>query len=347
MPINEYGLYLASWEHLYLIPNGVPAGLPNQVFSRQPWVLILFEHIYCDEHGLRGERNAATRLGWTNSRLFVKLASAELGIITPVNLSTPVNPYVKDVQSHFESCHAMDINAAVKADAVTVDELFDWRLQLIEPFLNQHRLILYDWPLAGRRPTLPAIIKDIVAPLPPLKIPKVPLTRDWSELTDDAAQVFRQLQDFEKPHLIRLRTGQITQPDYLTILEERRDDYRKVDLEITPGTDANLYDILRYRDRFGKRGGWKLLRNLLTEERQGADAEALAPLVEELRKRLKSCALPTMSELADASWGFAKALIKTQPPFNKIETASSLGKGGRNLANLIKEAFYYFRGDHK
>jgi hypothetical protein len=54
-----------------------------------------------------------------------------------------------------------------------------------------------------------------------------------------------------------------------------------------------------------------------------------------------------MSELADASWGFAKALIKTQPPFNKIETASSLGNGGRNLANLIKEAFYYFRGDHK
>ncbi len=347
MLINEYGLYLASWEHLYLIRNGVPAGLPNQVFSRQPWVLILFEHIYCDEHGLEGERNAAARLGWTNSTLFERLASTKLGIITPVNLSTPVHPFVSDIQTKFESCRGMDINAAVQTDAVTVDELFDWRLRLIKPFLNQHRLILYDWPLAGYRRTLPSIIDRIVDPLPPLKIPRVPLTRDWSELTNETARIFRELQEYEKPHLIRLRTGQITQADYLTILEQRRNDYRKVDLELTPGTDANLDDILLYRERFGKRKGWELLRKLLTEERQGAKAETLTPLVEELQECLKSCALPTMSELVDASWGFAKALIKTQPPINKIDTAFSLGKEGRNLADLIKEGFYYFRGDHK
>ena len=77
----RHGLYLASWEYLYLRQRK-PAGLPNQLFFHHPWLLIPFENIYCDQNAYDAEWKAWKQLGWTNSGLFVKLA--ERGIIQPI-----------------------------------------------------------------------------------------------------------------------------------------------------------------------------------------------------------------------------------------------------------------------
>jgi len=144
IPESAYNLFLASWEHLYLVPAGVPAGLPNQLFSRHPWALILFENLYCDENGLKGEQNAAEQMKWTNSELFVRLASSKYDIIKPLNLKVQLHADVAEIKRSFKVLHdGMSINKAIAAESVSVDELFEWRLQLLKGFLDREKLVLY------------------------------------------------------------------------------------------------------------------------------------------------------------------------------------------------------------
>lgn len=192
--IDEYSLYLASWEHLYLLPNGIPAGLPNQLFSRHPWTIILFENLYCDENGLKGEQNAAEQLKWTNSELFVRLASSKYNIIQPINLKSPLRPFVDDVKAEFKKEHGTTVTKAIDSDIVSVNELFEWRLKLLRPFLNEHRLILYDWPVARYGITIPTALQMSVRDVLGLQAAAVPLSKDvTTELSPERKGIFDSL----------------------------------------------------------------------------------------------------------------------------------------------------------
>ena len=346
--IEEGGLYVASWEHLYLLLGGVPAGLPNQLFARHPWALILFEHLYCDENGFLGEQTAAEQMKWTNSELFVRLASPKYDIIKPINLSTPLQPHILDVKRRFKKKHGSPIEKAIKTDSVSVEELFQWRLELLKPFLDEHHLILYDWPIARYGQSIPVALRKAVSDVLGLEVAAVPLARDiTSELSEERKRIFVSLQEFEREPLRHLRSGRLSQPDYLKILKRRTGDYREVDMELQRGIERRIDRVLRLRGRFGKRGGWQLVRDFLKEYSRGAHPKELNEIDQELRDRLRNCFKPVLAEFGPATAKIAHASIYFLPYIGKAKKLADLRDPAKDLANLAREMVNFFRGEFR
>lgn len=344
--IDEYSLYLASWEHLYLLPDGVPAGLPNQVFSRHPWVLVFFEHLYCDENGFKGEQNAASQLQWTNSEMFVKLASPKYDIIKPINLRTPLRPHLDDIRTEFYKQRGMSVADAISQGTVSVEELFQWRLRLLQPFREQHKLILYDWPLARyEQPNAPRSIEQAVIDILKLEVAAVPLSKDiTSELSPETKAIFDSLQEFEREPLNELRSGRLSQSHYLEILKPRFRDYREVDMEMGLGIDHNLERILRLRERFGRREGWKTFNDYLKAYDRDSSASELNEIKDQLKDRLDYCFKPLMSEYGSATWSLARMAISLLPWIGPAMTIAEMGKPARELFQLGSESIQFYRG---
>lgn len=344
--IAEYNLFIASWEHLYLLPDGIPAGLPNQLFSRHPWALILFENLYCDENGLKGEQNAAEQMNWTNSELFVKLASRKYDIIKPINLKTPLHAYIDDVKNNFRKKHKLGVEEAIKKESVSVENLFDWRLQLLKGFLDEHKLILYDWPIAREGSSIPISVQMAATDVLGLEVRAVPLSRDVSsELSPHRKEIFDSLQQFEEKPLQHLRSGRLSQTDYLEFLKKRIHDYREVDMELGKNIDTNFERIIKLRERFGARGGWELLRTYLKEYDRAAHPKELIELDEELRDRLKMCFKPTLKDYGPATWKIAKGIVSLSPYGGVAKELLEMKKPIKEIGGLLSESFKFFRGD--
>lgn len=339
----EYSIYLASWEHLYLLPQGIPAGLPNHLFAQHPWLLIVFEHLYCDENGFQGEQYAAGVMKWTNSELFVRLATSGYGIVRPINVNVPLLPYVRRVKKAFKKKHGRSIKKAVSNEAVTVHELFRWRLRLLEPFLQQRHLILYDWPLAAQ-PSIPVALSKAVRDVLALDISPVHLGKDIAtELSPERRRIFHELQEFEKKPLEHLRAGRMSDHEYLKIISDRMADYREVDMELQHGLDARLATILRLRDRFGPKG-WNLVREFLAASARGAFASELNEIDAALRKRLEHCFKPTFAEYGRAVAKVANGLLEFVPYVGTAKDAVGLVDPLRELGELTRETVAFFHG---
>lgn len=346
--IEEYNLHLASWEHLYLLPDGVPAGLPNQLFSRHPWALILFENLYCDENGFKGEQNAAEQMKWTNSELFVRLASTKYDIIKPINLKTPLRLHVDDIKKSFRKAHGVSVTKAIDEESVSVDELFEWRLQLLGRFLDEHKLVLYDWPIARYGFTIPVSLQMAVKDVLGLKVAAIPLSKDVSmELSPERKKIFDSLQEFEREPLRHLRSGRLPQPQYLEILKQRIRDYREVDMELVNGVDANLDRIMRIRERFGARGGWELVRTYLKAYDRAAHPKELNEIDKALRDRLKTCFKPQLKEFGPAIWKIAKGAVSFIPLLGDVKDATEIVHPVKEVGGLVSEYVQFFRGDFR
>jgi hypothetical protein len=308
MNIQPYSLYLASWEHLHLIPGGQPTGLPNQIFSRQPWALILFEHIYCDHDGFSGEQNAAQVMGWINSQLFCDLAS-----LTPLAIRH-VLP-VEQVSARFCRDYGGSVEEAANVDDPRLDEMLfaETRQHLLQPFLESNQLILYDWSVARLGGTLPVTIQQAVKDVLEAHIPAVPLARDvFTELSNHLEQVFHQLQDFEREPLRHLRAGRVGQSDYLKHLSTNIRQHREIDLHLAGGLPERLDRILKLRDRFGQRGGWKAVRELLGGFDRPASVPELLDLKRALDEKLDYCFKPLASEFLPAIAKVTRALVRLE-----------------------------------
>lgn len=342
--IEEYNLFLASWEHLYLLPDTVPAGLPNQLFSRHPWALILFENLYCDENGLKGEENAAVQMNWTNSELFVRLASTKYDIIKPLNLKTPLRSHVGDVKQGFKKKHSISIARAIEAETVSVDELFEWRLQLLRPFLDEHKLILYDWPISRYEqdipPSLLMAVKDVLSS----EVPAVPLSKDISELSPERRRIFDSLQKFERKPLRHLQSGRLNQSEYLEIQKQRIHDHREIDMELVKNIDTNLERILRLRERFGTRGGWELVRTYLKAYDRAATPRQLNEIDEALRDRLQYCFKPLLKEFVPATCNITKGVISLLPRIGDALDVAEMIEPAKEIRGLLSESVQFFRG---
>lgn len=343
--IEEHSLYLASWEHLYLLPNGVPAGLPNQLFSRHPWALILFENLYCDENGLTGEQNAAQQMNWTNSDLFVRLASPKYDVIRPLDLKSPLRPFIDDVKSDFKRSHHISVTEAIDNEAVSVDELFEWRLKLLKSFLSEHRLVLYDWPLAQYELPIPTALQVAVKDVLGIEAAPIPLSKDMNtELSPARKEIFDSLQEFEREPLRHLRSGRMSQAEYLSILKQRIKDYREVDMELVEGIDTNLDRILRLRERFGKRGGWKLIRDFLRAYKQNAEARELKEIDKALRGKLNYCFKPLWAEYGRATLSITKGAASLLPIIGGPMAAAEMIEPAKEVLGLASESVQFFRG---
>ena len=104
------------------------------------------------------------------------------------------------------------------------------------------------------------------------------------------------LQEFEREPLRHLRSGRLPQPQYLQILSQRYRDYREVDMEMLEGLNANFDRIIRLRERFGKRGGWKLVNDYLKVYDRDSRARELNEIMDQLNDRLGDCFNPLISE---------------------------------------------------
>ena len=343
--INEYNIYLASWEYMYLLPNGVPAGLPNQLFYHHPWVLILFENLYCDENGFKAEQNAAEQLKWTISELIVKLASTKYDIIKPLNLESPLRPYIHRVETEFKKKYHSSVTKAISKDTVSVKELFQWRLKLLNHFLDQHKLILYDWPIARYEREIPEALKMAVKDVLQLEAAAIPLAKNIElELSQERKKIFDSLQEYEREPLRMLRTGRLSQAEYLEILKKRINEYHEVDIELVKDIDTNLERIMRLRERFGSKKGWQLVREYLKANDRGATPRELDEISKELRNRLHKCFKPSLKEFGPALWKITKGIVSFLPLIGEAKIVSEMSEPVKKIKGLFSEMIQFYRG---
>jgi hypothetical protein len=287
--LEPRSLYLASWEHLYFLADGRPAGLPSEIFSRHPWALVLFERLHCDKNGLDGERNAAERMGWVNSQLFVELQNR--GIVQPLPSMKETLKSIPTVLAKYKARSGLTVENAIHNGAISEDELFNLRSQALVPFLSTNRLILYDYAVS---PTPVLQLNEVfsqalrISPVLNVNPVDIPLSKQISELSPDNLRLFRELQAYEGPKLRLLRSGQIQQPEYLDFLELRKSDHQKIDQELGNGLQTRLETLLRIRDAFEQMGGWNAVREYLHAydviENRIAIVEPRNRLVELIRK---------------------------------------------------------------
>ncbi len=348
MAIEECGLYLASWEHLYLVTNGIPAGLPNQLFSRQPWALILFEHIYCDKNGLRGEEHAAEVMGWSNSKLFSDLASTKYDcIIKPLEVrhSLPTDRVARDFARANQGTSVDDV-LALNYQPYDEQLFAQTRQDLLKPFLETHKLVLYDWQFSRLNDPLPVALKDSAVDVLNVAMRETPLSPDiFAELPANLGALFRELQEFEREPLRDLRSGRVTQEDYLKLLYENVRKHREVDAFLVPFIKKNLPRILELRNRFLKRDGGTTVRKYLAAYDRPAPAEELADLQAELDGKLAYCFKPLMSEYGPAVARITKSLATLDPIVHKATVALEVKDEIGTIGRLLREHVAYFRGD--
>jgi hypothetical protein len=178
-PLTPQGLYLGSWEYLYLAGTR-PRGLPNQIFSHHPWALIVFENIYCDKYGLEGERAAFDALQWTNSKLFIDLAHPVRAVIQPIDGEAILRTSVESTRRSegFESEHRFQTALTQASD----EDLSKWKIRLITPLLRERKLHLYDWPSAQEGAPLPFPLVEAVEQADRIAIGEVEFAKRISEL---------------------------------------------------------------------------------------------------------------------------------------------------------------------
>lgn len=256
--IKQYGLYLGSWEYMYL-GTGLPRGLPNQLFSKNAYLLILFENIYCDENGLIGEQNAYNQLGWTNSKLFIDFASSKCRIIQPLPINSIVENRVSNLRIEKGISNEYDFQKTITQ--AHFDELLQFKYEVLFPFINENRLIAYEIDFDFVENAKPIRSVSSVHDILNVKCPHVYLSKRINELSSKNLQIFHDLQNYERNILLKLRKGDLEQETvYLPYLKNRIDDYRKIDIELSAGISKRFEDILRYRERFSSRNGWKYVR---------------------------------------------------------------------------------------
>ena len=220
-------------------------------------------------------------------------------------------------------------------------------MKVYRPFLDVHRLILYDWPIAHHGHAIPVSLqKAVIDILRNLKVARVPLSKDVNtELSPERKRIFDSLQEFEREPLRHLRSGRLPQPDYFEILKQRIHDYREVDIELVKDIDSKLERILRLRERFGKRGGWKLVRDYLKAYDQGADARELSEMEEALKDRLEYCfKKPLLAEYGPATLSIAKGIVSFLPWLGEAMTTAEMLEPIKELGGLLSESVQFFRG---
>lgn len=341
--IQRFSPYLASWEHLYLMPGGAPAGLPNQIFGRDPWIIVLFEKLYCDVNGLKGEDNANRLLGWTNSELFLRLV--ENGILEPLPTAAHVRPKAILLRESFTKTLGILPEEAASTAALNVTDFFAWRGEILRDFLEQNELILYDFDLleAGSSPKFLDV--GLTAALEQLEIPMriASVTQSPSQLPEPLRALFFKLQDFEKEPLVRLRTGALDQLSYLGILQRRAEDYAVIDAELRTDLNYRWDRLLLVRQRFGERGGWAAVTDLLAAHSRAAPPDQIATLQADLREKLEEAHNPFASEFRPGLIEIARALASLIGAVHIVEVGAKVGREAEQLSGVVKEKLKYLR----
>lgn len=82
--MDEKSKLLLSSRFYAYVKGGSPWGLPGELWSEAPHLVVLFDELICDEEAFKAEKLAHQELKWVTSGLFVELKNE--GILQPVNM---------------------------------------------------------------------------------------------------------------------------------------------------------------------------------------------------------------------------------------------------------------------
>ena len=328
--IKENGLYLGSWEYMYM-GTSTPNGLPNQLFSEDAHLLVVFENIYCDENGLRGEKRAFDELKWTNSRLFCDFSRQKYGIIKGLPIKSEIQNRISNLR--IENGFVCDKDFQKEIEKTEIEQLISLKYALLQPFLATNRLITYDVDFN-------ITIQELT-----LKTPHIYLTKKMKDLTSVNYSYFKELQKSERNSLLELRKGIIQQEEYYSRLNQNKKLYREIDKELIEGYEERFENILRYRERFSKRGGWNYVQEYfkMANSVVDVDIEELTKLQKQIQICLDNTKIPVISELGYASWNITKSILGFIPYVGEVLDAKDVINSIKSNKKVFSDFFSFFK----
>ena len=287
-------------------------------------------------------------MGWTNSNLFTELGPTKKAVIQTVPMKAILDAPARVLRMEEKIPTPEEFHR--KLPELDEQQLENYKRRLLSPFLGQHKLFLYDWPISGFAGTLPLSIQEAVNDILQSKCPPVYLSKRISDLDERRQALFNELQQYEEEALRELRRGRMQHvSEYLPLLQKRQNDHREIDMELAEGIHERLDEVLKYRDRFGSRRGWNLVQRFF-EAYHSPDRpppQELKALIREIETCLYRCRLPTMTEQGREIWRVTKALVGFIPYIGTGVTAIQVKEAVNQARGTFAETLTFFRSSSR
>lgn len=246
-------LVLSTWFYKYLMDQK-PAGLPNEIFTKSPHTLLLFDEIICDKYAFGAEKTFAKELGWTASEYFVKLKKEK--IIKIVDTEKELASYLESFNEK-EKGDIIDSQKQITNFYIKNNNLKDLNNHWSEtPFGNFDKLCLnnlskkegyltYNWEY-GNLDTDNIILRSRGRECLSLLIPSIefiPSFESVKKIDAKAYKSFRNLQKNEEIPLVEYKIGELSQEDWRDWRFQFRETDEKID-EILKDKAKYNFDIL-------------------------------------------------------------------------------------------------------
>lgn len=237
MATEETKLLLSSRFYAYA-KGGRPWGLPNHIWAAAPHMLVLFDHLVCDEEAFKAEEASHRVLGWVNSGLFVDLKAK--GILVPVRMQD----IVRDSKKPRRPLGPVGLDAyyAAHVQRALGYPLFDWDRTII----NKTRTLA---PSSGRACPSQSASALKLAYLWSVVANTSQVSPPLESLTGSEGRAFRKALRLQAPWWKRLERTEIGVDEYLAALTGWKHLYEAIDVPLGPVVRRNYEEFLRHRDK--------------------------------------------------------------------------------------------------
>jgi hypothetical protein len=247
-------------------------------------MLVLFDHLLCDEEAFKAEEAGYRELGWLNSELFVDLKAK--GVLVTVKTDGIVSRVKRPSQRLGPV--GLDAYYAAQVQRQLGHPIFDWDRKLV----SRTRTLA---PSPGRttQPRGRASLK--LAYLWRVIANANQITPPLDSLTGAEGSAYRRALTRQAPWWRRLERIEIGLEEYITALTSWRHLYQKVDSVLRPAARLRYEQFLRYRDKTERER--LLIRPLVIEafEKEKSFPAYAARVQTELSKALPSL-FPAVAE---------------------------------------------------
>ncbi len=237
MGTQETNLLLSSRFYAYA-KGGRPWGLPNHLWAEAPHMLVLFDHLVCDEEAFKAEEESHRILGWVNSRLFVDLKAK--GILVPARMQDIVRESRKPRRRLGPV--GLDAYYAVQVQRALGYPLFDWDRAIV----GETRTLA---PSPGRKTSSRSSSTFKLSYLWSVVASTGQVSPPLASLTGSQGVAFREALRLQAPWWRRLERIEIGLDEYLVALTRWKHLYEAIDVPLGPIVRRKYEGFLRYRDK--------------------------------------------------------------------------------------------------
>jgi hypothetical protein len=276
MGTQETHLLLSSRFYAYS-KGGRPWGLPNHLWAEAPHMLVLFDHLVCDEEAFKAEEASHRVLGWVNSGLFVDLKAK--GILVTERMQDIVSGSPKPRRQlgpvRLDAYYAAQVQRALGY------ALFDWDRAILDETRTLAPSLRRKSPSRSSSALKLSYLWSVIASTSQVSPP-------LGSLTGSQGAAFREALRLQAPWWRRLERIEIGIDEYLAALTGWKHLYEAIDVPLEPTVRRNYEEFLRYRDKTERERA--LIRSLVLEafETRKAFSAYAARVQIELAKALPS-----------------------------------------------------------